>query len=973
MSSNPGDFSFARGDSSDPVDLDTVLMVADSMPLTRQGLELLTAALQQIHQDGADAGLEYGVRLRLVSFAEAEGRYRTELENATWCVEHNEADPQAFPRQEGRYDLLNAYARIPRLLMASPEHPRAQVLQALDDLQRRYEAEGLGTAAVLRARFSEAFHSGHTEEAEAWFRQLSSVPPDEPGPCEACARAETILFTLEQGEREAALAAFDEFTGQELSCDREPETLMSHLLLPLLQAGRGDDAATAHRQGYRLVRDRPDAVRIAAEHAQFCALTGNHARALTLIQRHLPMLGNTDTPPASRLAAMMPLAVACDVISGNGHGQLPVHRSDAPELEAVFGPGQSVLTVIGLASALRAAARRLAEAFDERNGTRRHQRLLSDAHARVLEATPLPLQTPESIGGGAQRPGSIDPARVAVPAAPTDVDGWLAEAAWAGTSSDRERRITAVEHAAALDPTPCQRLELYSMVATAAFAESDPQTLEEAVQQRVLAYRELGLEEAAVLEAEHGPMLAGVLDQDQAVLVRSILDSATSDGVKARLQADLALHLLHAGEQEAALQTYLLAADLAQAADDQDQVRAALVGACWAVPIEAEGGELQAELLAAAEEAQPWANQLYDVAYLRAVDALATRQDPDAVLAASSAALELALRHRAVGPLRQISRFRAEWFTELKRHAEAAAAFQVHVQALEDLGLDPEVLTEVDEARSLLRAGAVEAAFEVIDAARDHLSQDETATPGQWATTERCYGQVTLELGFTTTAVEAFDRCVQHGEAALDEAPEVEDAQTAALEACQAARTIVDLAERAEQTEDVRNFGERALALATALQHAERGLLAITSAQVGRAWTRLGDETGLRLLSDAEEIAREDGEGWFAAEILDSRARGLMELGRSDEAPPLLLKAADEYSAVDDPVNAALSEYAVAHVLQQQGNDEEALSFLSGALDRVQEEAPLRVRTAIGTSLAELLEKLGREAEAQQVRDRIRT
>jgi tetratricopeptide (TPR) repeat protein len=143
----------------------------------------------------------------------------------------------------------------------------------------------------------------------------------------------------------------------------------------------------------------------------------------------------------------------------------------------------------------------------------------------------------------------------------------------------------------------------------------------------------------------------------------------------------------------------------------------------------------------------------------------------------------------------------------------------------------------------------------------------------------------------------------------------------------------------------------------------------MTRAQVGRALAQIGDENGLHLLVLAEQEGRADGEAQFAAEALDARARALVDLGRREEALPLFLTAADQLQDVGDEVNAALAEYAAGTLLSQDDRDEEALSILTTALERVRirDEQP-QVRSTIGTKVVELLEAAGRTQEADELR-----
>lgn len=953
MSSGPGDFSVVNGDAADPQDAETALLLADAQDNGFRAMETLLKGLELV---GEDEVLEYRIRMRIVARAGEIGDVDETLSNFDWCVHHNDLDPTRFPTQIDDEDLLQFYTWVPAILMDLAEVPRERVLQSLDAMEQRWLREGMGLSMVLEERFVEAFRSGRPEEAQEYLDAIAQESGDAAS-CATCLQAERVEFLLDQGKETEALEAFDALIDSEESCDREPEAVMGRVLLPLLRADRSDDAVKAHWLGYQLVRHDARMLPTIAQHVEFCAVTGNAGRAMVLLERHLVDLG-ADRTDGFQFQSLLAIGAACEALTLQEGTSGPV-QVDPHVTEELLGMGQEAPTVATLAQAARRRARELAREFDRRNGTDRYSRLVREANARVLNTYPLKVGSVESVH--LPTPGWGED--------PTDVDGWLQEIAWAGTSSEDLRRKKAVQAALALDPTPEQRLKLYSMVASAAYAEADPQTLEHAVQERVAAYRELGLEVAADVEAEHGVMLSGVLDDEQALLVSELLKEVeSSDEASARLLEDVALHLLHAGEQDESYKLYLAAADAAQRAGDTDLVRSCLVGACWAVPLEAEDGQMQARLLDSIDELGPWANQAYDVGYLRAVDQLAVQQDTAAALVTATEARDLALEHRALQPLLQISRFIAELQGQLDQDRLAAEAMHIYVQAAAQMGTEPDVMARVEEGKFLCNAGLNYAALEVLDETRRVMDQRVDHSPAEWASLERWNGNVAMALGFIGTAVECYDRAVQAGEVAIAEAPEVDDAQQAAFLGCQSARSIVTLAEQTGHPEDVRNFGQRALDLAEAIQEHERGLLAVARAQVGRAWVRLGDESGLTMLLQAEEEARADGETWFAAECLDSRGRALLELGRSEEAIPLLLSAADQFDGQGDQLNAALSEYAAGATLKDEGNKEGALSILSGALERIKDLERSNARAAVAGLVVELLDDAGRSDEADGLR-----
>jgi cellulose synthase operon protein C len=155
--------------------------------------------------------------------------------------------------------------------------------------------------------------------------------------------------------------------------------------MPYLRTGRLDAARNAHVRAYRAHRhQRADLSRI-AHHVYFCGLTGNEARGLELIDRHLDWLCR----PPSPYAEMEFACAAAFVLDRADVRGLPFREETAGEL----------------ADRLAAQARALAVRFDARNGTGFQSRRVEER----LSAEPIVARLPLT---------AVARAAVAVPASP---------------------------------------------------------------------------------------------------------------------------------------------------------------------------------------------------------------------------------------------------------------------------------------------------------------------------------------------------------------------------------------------------------------------------------------------------------------------------------------------------------------------------------------------------------------------------
>src|SRR5262249_19168126 len=85
----------------------------------------------------------------------------------------------------------------------------------------------------------------------------------------------------------------------EFDCSEQPRSILTALLLPYLRTGRLDEAKDAHRRAYRAHRTHLADLAEIGTHLEFCALTGNEARGVEILQRHIGWLATAPSPPAA--------------------------------------------------------------------------------------------------------------------------------------------------------------------------------------------------------------------------------------------------------------------------------------------------------------------------------------------------------------------------------------------------------------------------------------------------------------------------------------------------------------------------------------------------------------------------------------------------------------------------------------------------------------------------------------------------
>ncbi len=339
----------------------------DGTPFGPAERALIDEAIGLADEHGLDE-LGYAARLRLLPSASMLGDTDAQLSAFAWCVGRNAADPERFPLQIGGFDLLWYHKHVVSSLMGSPLFSLADVDAAIEAMQQQYVKQGVGVSGVLQARFQSAVGQGRLDQAGTWLGELKRTPRDAYSHCETCVRAEEALYLYAIGKDADGLALADEILDQGMTCGDEPENTIAQALLPMLRTGRREEARQLHLRGYRMARTNPDHLPMIAEHLRFCAVTGNAARGLEILERHLSWLVHDGRTAAAHCAPRAAPAVLLGAAARAGAGGQTVTAAADPKLAPVLGEKAGPWTVTELRSAARSAAAELGRQFDERNG-----------------------------------------------------------------------------------------------------------------------------------------------------------------------------------------------------------------------------------------------------------------------------------------------------------------------------------------------------------------------------------------------------------------------------------------------------------------------------------------------------------------------------------------------------------------------------------------------------------------------------
>ncbi|WP_329085506.1 hypothetical protein OG979_23450 [Actinomadura citrea] len=354
-------------------DVYALMARSQELPYGEARTVLIEDALRRAEAAG-DEVLAFHVRVRLTDAYRYGGEPVKAFATFSRTLADHDRDPARF---DETHSLLWQMKAVVSSLTSFPEIPLDRAYAVLDDMERRYKAGGHSLQAVYHYRNVVARHIGDGS-AHEWFVKWRAAERDELSDCEGCDPTGMARHLVEAGRHEEAFEIAAPVLSAQLSCNEQPQSIQTALLPVYLRMGRLEEAASAHRRAYRVHRARLADLGDIAEHLVFCAVTGNGARGLEILQRHLGWL---DRAPSAHADMEFSAAAASllRVVEAAGHGAATLRRPASDDRPAADVP------LPELRAELAGRATALAARFDARNGTS-HQ---GDLVRATLEAEPV--------------------------------------------------------------------------------------------------------------------------------------------------------------------------------------------------------------------------------------------------------------------------------------------------------------------------------------------------------------------------------------------------------------------------------------------------------------------------------------------------------------------------------------------------------------------------------------------------------
>jgi len=341
-------------------------------------------------------------------------------------------------------------------LIDNPAVPLVTVYHRLDELEKHYRAMKYSPRPVLMLRSMLACDLGDYGTATRLRAQALAAPRDSMTDCEACECHGAGMVSKVMGGDRDALRRWAPVLNDRRRCAQEPHRVRAQALLPLVRTGRLGAARGAHLTGYPLVSNNPGLRHAAAQHIEFCALTGNEARGLDILAEHAPWLADAGADARLRLEFATGACVLLRRLVDLGHEGRQVGA----------GTAGSVL------AALTAEIDVLCARYDTRNGTE----AISSAIRSRLNQLPLLERLPLGIRSTAVLPRAVgrstDPSAESLTAAAAQRLSESAAARLALDPAAAEQQLRRVLEAGAGVLSPEQLARQSSLLVTAISAQS---------------------------------------------------------------------------------------------------------------------------------------------------------------------------------------------------------------------------------------------------------------------------------------------------------------------------------------------------------------------------------------------------------------------------------------------------------------------------------------------------------------------
>jgi len=341
-----------------------------SMPFGRSRAEAAARQVRLIETEGPDEVRAYALESlveALTWIGEPDKAVVTFIKLLRWWDAH----PENFDIGDQNI-LFWEFGWIVNDLSRNPDVPPERVDRSLDDMERRFSLASRGMERVWSCRL-EWEMLRHGPNMEKVFTTWLTMPLDDEDSCPACHQEHHADYMLETGDIAGAVAILEAAISSELSCSREPASMLSTLAWCYLELDRLDDldSILSHAQAEITAATSMSVLVAHARLFEVFARGGNLTRAMSAMPKITESLATAT--PYIRLETLRHLIAGTFSLVEQGYG----------------GAEMGQTTVADFAREALAEAEELTVAFDHRHGNQVQADRLASARSARPSSRPV--------------------------------------------------------------------------------------------------------------------------------------------------------------------------------------------------------------------------------------------------------------------------------------------------------------------------------------------------------------------------------------------------------------------------------------------------------------------------------------------------------------------------------------------------------------------------------------------------------
>ena len=210
----------------------------------------------------------------------------------SWCLAQADKDPQSFSEA----NLLWKYKWAMANLRDYPQISRQQIESSLADFNARLGRNGASRRTLYQKSCEVAYELGDRAKVEELLPLWKKGKRDWLSDCLACELDSQVSMSLFLGDENQALAQVADILKKGLGCSTVPFKTYRKALIPLVKRGEFEQAAEYHRRGYSKIKNDMGYLESISGHLIYLVLINDQPKALTLFQRHIPLVMQSPSP-----------------------------------------------------------------------------------------------------------------------------------------------------------------------------------------------------------------------------------------------------------------------------------------------------------------------------------------------------------------------------------------------------------------------------------------------------------------------------------------------------------------------------------------------------------------------------------------------------------------------------------------------------------------------------------------------------